>query len=281
VRSWAFLLTRRWIVFAIMVALLAYLAWWLGEWQFRRLDDRHQRNAVFERNVSAEPVAVTDVLRAESEVARGDEWRRVTMTGTYDPTRTVVVRYQTRDRASGIDVVVPFLLPDGRAVLVDRGWLQAANDGTAAADIPQPPGTGASGPAVTVIGWARRDATGNSTRVADVASGLPPSTRAISSATISRAIDVKLLRGFVVLQKEEPAPETPLLAAELPEVGNGPHFFYGLQWWFFGLLAVGGFGYLAYDERRRPRTDQPTTHHQATGPPQQPVPPRSGHDTKA
>ena len=26
---------------------------------------------------------------------------------------------------------------------------------------------------------------------------------------------------------------------ELPELDNGPHFFYGLQWWFFGLLALG------------------------------------------
>ncbi len=37
---------------------------------------------------------------------------------------------------------------------------------------------------------------------------------------------------------------------ELPELGNGPHFFYGLQWWFFGVLAVFGFCYLAWDERR-------------------------------
>ena len=38
------------------------------------------------------------------------------------------------------------------------------------------------------------------------------------------------------------------MKAELPDLGNGPHFFYGLQWWFFGLLAVFGFFYLAYDE---------------------------------
>ena len=37
---------------------------------------------------------------------------------------------------------------------------------------------------------------------------------------------------------------------ELPELDNGPHFFYGLQWWFFGVLAVFGFSYLLYDERR-------------------------------
>jgi hypothetical protein len=41
--------------------------------------------------------------------------------------------------------------------------------------------------------------------------------------------------------------------AEQPDLGNGPHFFYGLQWWFFGLLAVFGFFYLAYDERKKLR----------------------------
>ena len=42
-----------------------------------------------------------------------------------------------------------------------------------------------------------------------------------------------------------------LAPVELPELDNGPHFFYGLQWWFFGVLALFGFGYLAWDERRK------------------------------
>ena len=48
--------------------------------------------------------------------------------------------------------------------------------------------------------------------------------------------------------------EKPLAAVELPEINDGPHFFYGLQWWFFGLLAIGGFVYLVYDEWRQRRT---------------------------
>ena len=52
------------------------------------------------------------------------------------------------------------------------------------------------------------------------------------------------------LRSESPEPATPLLGAELPELDNGPHFFYGLQWWFFGVLAVFGFFYLVYDELR-------------------------------
>jgi hypothetical protein len=68
--------------------------------------------------------------------------------------------------------------------------------------------------------------------------------------------------GFVDVQRETPPPARTLAHAELPDLGNGPHFFYGLQWWFFGALAVFGFGYLAYDERRklqRARSMPPST----------------------
>ena len=81
------------------------------------------------------------------------------------------------------------------------------------------------------------------------------STRSISSDRIGAALQRPVLGGFVDLRSESPEADTPLLAAELPELDNGPHFFYGLQWWFFGLLAIFGFFYLMYDEWRgvRPR----------------------------
>ena len=48
-RSLRFLLSRRWILFAITVLLLTYLAWWLGQWQFDRLDERRDSNATSAR----------------------------------------------------------------------------------------------------------------------------------------------------------------------------------------------------------------------------------------
>lgn len=267
VRSWGFLISRRWVAFALVVALLAYLAWWLGEWQFSRLEDRQERNAVFTTNVAADPIPVTEALSSQREVPSRLEWRRVIARGTYDPQRTVVVRYQTREGSSGVDVVVPLLLPDGTAIAVDRGWLSTANSGASIAEVPPPP----SG-RVEITGWVRRNATGDSTKVTASSANTLASTRAISSLTISEWIDLDLLKGFLELESETPAPAEPLLAVELPETGNGPHFFYGLQWWFFGVLAVGGFGYLAYDERRGPRRrsaphDHQQTHEDATGAP--------------
>jgi cytochrome oxidase assembly protein ShyY1 len=239
VRSLRFLVSRRWLVFFLVVVALAYATWWLGRWQFHRLDDRKHDNAVVERNEHADPAPVAEVLAPGREVDADDEWRTVTATGTYLPDETVIVRYRTRDGSSGVDVVVPLQTNAGPALLVDRGWLATQNSGAVPEDVPPPP-TGQ----VTVTGYVRVDATGSSARVSD------GSTRSISSEQIGPAIDREVYGGFVDLATEDPAAATPLELAELPDLGNGPHFFYGLQWWFFGVLAVFGFFYLAYDEWR-------------------------------
>jgi cytochrome oxidase assembly protein ShyY1 len=237
VRSLRFLLSRRWVALFLVVVVLAYATWWLGRWQFHRLEDRKHDNAVVERNEGTAPAPVGDVLAAGRDVDSDDEWRAITATGTYVADETVIVRYRTHDGASGVDVVVPLQTDGGPALLVDRGWLPADNSAAAPDDVPAPPAG-----EVTVTGYVRQDATGDSAKVSE------GSTRSISSKQIGPAIGREVYGGFVDLADEDPAPQTPLVKADLPDLGNGPHFFYGLQWWFFGLLAVFGFCYLAYDE---------------------------------
>jgi cytochrome oxidase assembly protein ShyY1 len=239
VQKLRFLVSRRWVVFALVVVFLAWVAWRLGEWQFHRLEDRKEQNAIIERNEKAGADPVAEVLAPGRAVAKTDEWRIVEATGTYAVEDTVIVRYRTREGAAGVDVVVPLELADGTSVLVDRGWYATDNRGATTADVPQPPAG-----EVTVTGWVRRDAEGDSTAVGD------QSTRAINSERIGEALGRTVVGGWIDLRSESPEPETPLLPVELPDLGEGPHFFYGLQWWFFGALAIFGFFYLMFDEWR-------------------------------
>ncbi len=235
-----FLFTRRWLLFLAAVAVVAYGCLWLGEWQFGRLHDREERNSHARENLAMDPAPIEHVMGTGKGVTKEQEWTRVTFAGVYQPDDSVVVRYQTRDGIAGVDIVTPLLLRDGTGVLVDRGWVRTENLGGALSEAPPPP-TGE----VDVVGWVRQDATGGSTRVDQ------GSVRAISSRAIGAEVDYPLLRGFVDADTETPPPSEPLVKAELPDLGEGPHFFYGLQWWFFGALALFGFGYLAYDERRK------------------------------
>jgi cytochrome oxidase assembly protein ShyY1 len=241
------MLSRRWALFALAVVLIGYATWWLGEWQFHRLADRKESNQVVRRNEALPPAPVGEVLGVGTPVSDQDEWRVVRATGTYAVDDTVIVRYRTRDGESGVDVVVPLVTADGTALLVDRGWMATDNRGNDTVDPPAPPAG-----EVDVTGYVRADGTGDSTQVDD------GSVRAISSTAIGAALDRRLYGGFVELRSEDPAPATGLEPVELPELNNGPHFFYGLQWWFFGVLAVFGFFYLLYDEwRHGPRGARP------------------------
>lgn len=237
-RSLRFLVSRRWLLFLGIVLLLAYACLLLGRWQWHRLTSTKSGNAVIRTNQASAPTPVDRVLSRGTDPPSADQYKVVSAVGRYDVSHTVVVRYQTHEGNSGIDVVVPLVTSSGTALLVDRGWVATSNQGfTDPSQVPAPPAG-----RVTVTGWVRRDATGGSARVVNA------STRAISSAQIRTAIGIPVYGGFVDLLTENPPADTPLVPADPPDLSNGPHFFYALQWWFFGVLAIFGFGYLAWEE---------------------------------
>lgn len=238
-RSLRFLVTRRWILLLLVVVFLSALSWRLGIWQFHRLAERKASNAIIEGHIHQDPVPVGDVLAVGRPATEAQEWTRVTATGTYAASRTVVIRYQVRNGELGADLVVPLTTTTGPDLIVDRGWIAVADRTPSVADLPAPPsGT------VTVTGWVRLDGTGSSTHVSD------QSARAVSSAAIASALHLRAYGGFLDVDHETPPPAKRLAGTVPPDLGNGPHFFYGLQWWFFSLLAVFGYLYLAYDEWR-------------------------------
>lgn len=242
-----FLLTRRWLLFFLAVVLMAWGATWLGQWQFRRLQEKRHDNHVIAANLAAAPMPVTALMRAGRPPGPAIEWRRVTAHGRWDDRHSIVVKYQTSAAgAPGVDIATPLVTGDGTAVLVDRGWMSTANNGAIRPKLPP-----VNGGEVTVTGWVRQNATGDAALVDQL------STRALSSATVSKVVPYKLYAGVVDLAEQSPPPVHALGRIELPDdTSDGPHFFYGLQWWFFGVLAVIGFLYLAYDEWKRPRDEQ-------------------------
>lgn len=251
-RSLRFLLSRRWLLLLVAVLLLAYACLLLGRWQWHRLESTKAKNTVVRTNERSAPRPVQSVLRRGVDPSSAVEYDVVSATGTYDASKTVIVRYQTQNGSPGVDVVVPLVTPSGTALLVDRGWFQTSNQGSVdASQVPSPP-TGT----VHVTGWVRQNAQGGAAQVVDA------STRAISSTDIEPAIGIPVYGGFVDLLTESPRPTTPLQPAGPPDLSNGPHFFYALQWWFFGILALFGYGYLAWEEKtgraELRRTQQPT-----------------------
>ncbi|MGI9084003.1 MAG: SURF1 family cytochrome oxidase biogenesis protein [Aeromicrobium sp.] len=239
-----FLLSRRWIGFALFVLVLAGVCARLGFWQFERLEDRSDNNAIVKRHLAASPVPLATVLGPGDTVDQETEWTRVRATGTYDVEREVTVKFTTRDGAPGVDVVTPLVLPDGSAILVDRGWMQTQNTTARPTNVPPPP----SGD-VTVMGWLRPDSGADERAVRPV----DGQVRAISSRGMASAVPHDLIVGYLNLRSQDPAAAKPLDLEPRPELGQGPHFFYALQWWFFGGLAAFGWFWFAWTELKERR----------------------------
>ena len=184
------------------------------------------------------------MLSTRTAPAEHDEWRRVTVHGTWDDEHSVVLKYQTRDGGAGVDVVTPLVTSDGAAVLVDRGWMSTDELRRDAAQAAAGDRRHGHRHRVGTAGRDRRRDQGE---------------RPVDPGRLVRrdreVLPYPLYRGFLDLAAESPAPAKTLGAVELPDdTSNGPHFFYGLQWWFFGALAIFGFCYLVWDELRQRRT---------------------------
>jgi cytochrome oxidase assembly protein ShyY1 len=242
-----FLFTRRWLGLLLAVAVVAVGCIELGLWQFRRYAERTAGNAQISANLSAAPAPVSDIMSTSAPPATEDEWRVVTARGTYDSAHRFVVLYRTRDGSPGVDLVVPLRTSAGTALVVDRGWVPTDGGVDSPASLPAPPKG-----EVTVTGWVRRTSDGGSDQTTPRAGAM----RAISSDGLKVALPYPLYDGFVEVIHERPAGARAPAAALPPDLSSGPHFFYGLQWFFFALLGLGFFGYFAWAEYQR--TVRPT-----------------------
>lgn len=244
-----FVLSRRWICFGLLVVALSLLCVRLGIWQFHRLAERHASNAVIGRNMDAAPAELDTVAPPGQPVTDDLAWRRVRVTGTFDATNQILVRYQTRDGALGVDVLTPVRQTNGPSVLVDRGWLETSNNITDDVKVPAPPvGT------VSITGWLMPNQDGSSDQLR-VQSG---SVRLVSSDEIAPTLPYAIHDGYVSMTSSDPAASVPLRPPDAPQLNSGPHLFYGLQWFFFAGLAIVGWFYFAYAEAqsRRAAADQ-------------------------
>ncbi|MGI3163351.1 SURF1 family protein [Pseudooceanicola sp. 200-1SW] len=108
----------------ILVTLLAVIGVagfaWLGTWQVQRL---HWKTDLIERveaRIHAAPVAAPGPEAWAGISREGDEYTRVTLSGSYDHGDTALV-YTPSDYGPGYWVLTPLRRDDGTVVLVNRG----------------------------------------------------------------------------------------------------------------------------------------------------------------
>jgi surfeit locus 1 family protein len=106
-----------WLTVVTLPALLVLVG--LGTWQLGRLQWKNNLIDSFEARVAAPPVAVP----ASGAAINPIEFRQLDLTGRFLHDKEIVLTGRTYEGNAGFHGVTPVELPDGRLILINRGWV--------------------------------------------------------------------------------------------------------------------------------------------------------------
>jgi cytochrome oxidase assembly protein ShyY1 len=225
------LLRPRWLAVHLLVVVLVTVMVALGLWQGRRLQERRDFNdTVRDRAVQA-VVPVAELLPAGAAVDPSAlEWRTVEVRGRYLADEQVLVVNRAQGGVAGTNVVTPLELADGRLVLVQRGFVPQRQD------VPPPP----AGEAV-VVGRLRASQERRLGQVTDPATGELDEVQRLDVQRLAPQLPAPVLPMYVDLLTSDPSQGALPAPLPDPELDEGPHLSYLLQWFTFALVTIGAW----------------------------------------
>jgi len=196
-----------------------------AQWQYHRGVDRHARNSLIEANIAAPEMS----LVAATKDLKKNEWRIVRTSGRFDSNQTILLRNRYFEGKYGFEYLTLFVTPDGAKFWIDRGWLVAGKDALTAPIVPVTPNG-----MVELVGRLRLDTSlpqGSFFALPTSGDGLVSKWNA-QNAVETEPYYLDLQSGSWLSSIKVPA--------QLPELSDGPHMAYALQWVFFaGLVGYG------------------------------------------
>ena len=204
---------------------------WAAQWQYHRGLDRHERNNQIEARADL-PAITIESAKAD---APSYEWRAIEATGEFDSSRQILLRNRYFEGKYGFEVLTAFKEESGEEFWVDRGWVQAGASATIAPELPAlPQGS------VTIEGRLRLDRSlpqGKFFAIPTGGKGGLISEANAQSSNVESGINSTF---YIDLLAGDQPELTPTVPASLPELSDGPHFAYALQWIIFGGLVIYG-----------------------------------------
>lgn len=234
--------TRRWRGFTALVVFAIIAFGLLSMWQWQRAEDKRDQRIELQSALAAAPQQLDEV--AGGTVSSVDQFRHVTVTGTYLPTTGVVVRKRPLESRNGFWAMTALRTSDGSVVWVNRGWLPTTGDALSTPDVAPPP-TGT----VDVVGYLRSFEDADP----DANSGLPSGQIAAPARALLPAL-ARSFDGYIQLQTSDPAQDG-LQPLPVPDLDESRNISYAVQWLLFAFVAIGGWFFFlrreAIDDARR------------------------------
>ncbi|HQZ33367.1 MAG TPA: SURF1 family protein [Ilumatobacteraceae bacterium] len=224
---YSFLLKPKWIGFHLLClgGVVGMIS--LGLWQLRRLDEKQ----TFNRQVTEHTNADVMSLNTAGLTGPADElsYRRVSTSGTYLRTPQFEVVNVTQDGTTGRDVVNALQLADGSLILVNRGFVATGTPLTA-------PPTGE----VQLLARLKEGQVAGTGQPSDDGTQALTQVRRVDLVALGQQFERPLAPMYLELLESAPAEPNSVRPIAFPELGEGPHLSYAVQWAVFSIsVAVG------------------------------------------
>ena len=220
------LLRPSWIISHIFVIALLVSTVNLGFWQLRRFDERKANNAQIMETTGRESVAVNNL--SIDRLDKTQSYTPATARGTFDEDRQVYLINRSRDGVPGVEVINSFTLETDPVsyVVVNRGYLPRKVFNEGESEIWKP-----SSKVLEIEGFIM----------------IPFLDGKLQGDEINR-IDIDLLSDEwgvsllpIYLQQNQQTSNDWPVQMKPPELTEGSHLSYAVQWFIFTLIGLVGY----------------------------------------
>ncbi len=221
---------------SLLALLLVALCLLAGNWQWNKGKVLSHQNSIIKQNLTLKPLTETKLLRIDPVA---NQWRTVILKGKFEATHQLLIRDRYNQGVYGFEVL-QLLKTVNANYWIDRGWVKAGATASTPPTIPRLP-------TETLIISAR-------IRAEDLSHQLHGSF--FASTASKRVIPLQDIQGvnaapyYLDELSSDNKDAAPITVIDLPDLGNGPHFAYALQWLAFAVLILVGRGMLFRETQR-------------------------------
>jgi cytochrome oxidase assembly protein ShyY1 len=230
-----------WLGWLSLVLVFTSACIFLSKWQFDRQAEVVKTNSRIAASYAAEPRALEEILTPEQPWDSALEFRSALVSGQYIPEESYLVRNRPYNAYPGFLQLVAFLTDGGSVIWVERGWLPTGSKSDSPDEIP------------TVDSNHRQLKL--RLRPAEPALDRTAPAGQLSSIDLESASSKLSVKDSYTQVYGRLISESPELASGQkigkPELSEGNHLSYAMQWILFGLMAIGAVLWTVSQERRR------------------------------
>lgn len=213
-------------VFVALALIAAIVFVRLGFWQLSRRRERLARNALVMARYDAPPVDVS-ALPHDTVAAR---FVHATVAGTLDYDHELTYAARSYKGSPGVNLLTPVRFPgNDTAVIVDRGWVYSPDGAT-----------------LDHAKWHDHDSTFTG-YIEEMPSGegssytnRPTVLARLAYGAVAKAVPYPVRPYYLVALGDTSNAPDRVARLSIPELGEGPHLGYAIQWFMFATIAVVG-----------------------------------------